>query len=182
MGQPKYTIDKYVRLKDGSWRYCRAALYANHTIKTDVVIVGHREEKHSEGNYYLTCGGNWIPAGADAPAAQRQRHALLSGTTLEYELHSVRSLPKAAAIQNQEPVANGRKKVKDEIAKYLDDMIASKRPGKSVRMNPADARYGTYYLSASRLKFGEEESPALLLLWAKENTGWKVVAWAVEVP
>jgi hypothetical protein len=31
MGQPKYTIYKYVRLKDGSWRYCRAALYANHT-------------------------------------------------------------------------------------------------------------------------------------------------------
>jgi hypothetical protein len=134
MGQPKYTIYKYVRLKDATWRYCRAALYANHTIKADVVIVGHREEKHSEGNYYLASGGQWIPAGADALAAQRQRHALLSANTLEYERHSVRSLPKAA-IQNQEPVANGRKKVKDEIAKYLDDMIASKRPGKSVRMN-----------------------------------------------
>jgi hypothetical protein len=44
MGQPKYTIYKYVRLKDGAWRYCRAALYANHTIKADVAIVGHREE------------------------------------------------------------------------------------------------------------------------------------------
>jgi len=39
MGQPKYTIYKYIRLKDGSWRYCRAALYANHTIKADVVMV-----------------------------------------------------------------------------------------------------------------------------------------------
>jgi len=58
MGQPKYTIYKYVRLKDGSWRYCRAARYANQPIKADVVI--------------------------------------------------------------------------EEIAKYLDDMIASKRPGKSV--------------------------------------------------
>ena len=38
MGQPKYTIYKYVRLKDGSWRYCRAALYANHTIKADVAL------------------------------------------------------------------------------------------------------------------------------------------------
>ena len=135
MGQPKYTIYKYVRMKDGSWRYCRAALYANHTIKADIVIVGHREEKHSEGNYYLASGGRWIPAGADALAAQRQRHALLSANTLEYERHSVRSLPKAAAIQYREPVAHGRKKVKDEITKYLDDMIASKRPGKSVRMN-----------------------------------------------
>jgi len=79
MGQPKYTIYKYVRLKDGSWRYCRAALYGNHTIKADVVIVGHREEKHSEGNYYLASGGQWVPAGADALAAKRQRHALLSG-------------------------------------------------------------------------------------------------------
>jgi integrase len=37
--------------------------------------------------------------------------------------------------QPQEPVANGRKKIKNEIVKYLDDMVASKRPGKSVRMN-----------------------------------------------
>jgi flavin-binding protein dodecin len=27
MAQPKYTLYKYVRLKGGSWRYCRAALY-----------------------------------------------------------------------------------------------------------------------------------------------------------
>src|SRR5208283_2108823 len=135
MAQPKYTIYKYVRLRDGSWRYCRAALYANHTIKADVVIVGRREEKHPEGNYYLACSGKWIPAGADALTAQRQRHALLSGNALEYELYSGKSVPKAAAIQYQEPFANGRKKVKDEISKYLDDMVASKRPGKSVRMN-----------------------------------------------
>ena len=61
MAKPKYAIYKYVRLKDGSWRYCRAALYASHTIKADVVIIGHREEKHPEGNYYLAWGGQWIP-------------------------------------------------------------------------------------------------------------------------
>ncbi len=49
-------------------------------------------------------------------------------------------------------------------------------------LKPADAKYGAYYLSASRLKYGEEESPALLLLWTKEEAGWKVVAWAVELP
>ncbi len=53
---------------------------------------------------------------------------------------------------------------------------------KTPELMPADAKYGTYYLSASRMNFGEEQSPALLLLWNKENTGWKVVAWAVEVP
>ena len=46
----------------------------------------------------------------------------------------------------------------------------------------ADAKYGTYYLTASRLNYGDEQSPALLLLWTKEEAGWKVVAWAVELP
>jgi hypothetical protein len=135
MAQPKYTIYKYVRFKDGSRRYCRAALYANRTIKPDVVTLGGREEKHSEGNYYIACGGKWIPAGADALTAQRQQHALLSGNSVEYKLYSGRSVPKVAVVQPQEPVANGRRKIKDEIVKYLDDMVASKRPAKSVRMN-----------------------------------------------
>ena len=55
-------------------------------------------------------------------------------------------------------------------------------PEKTPELKPVDAKYGTYYLSASRLNFGEEESPALLVLWAKEKAGWKVAAWAVEVP
>ena len=46
----------------------------------------------------------------------------------------------------------------------------------------AEAKYGTYYLAASRLNYGDEQSPALLLLWTKEEAGWKVVAWAVELP
>ncbi len=49
-------------------------------------------------------------------------------------------------------------------------------------LKPADAKYGTYYLSASELNYGDEESPALLLLWTKEEASWKVVAWAVELP
>jgi integrase/recombinase XerD len=135
MAQPKYTIYKYVRLKDGSWRYRRAALYANHTIKPDVVTVGGKEEKHPEGNYYLSCAGQWIPAGPDALKAQRQQHALLSGNSLKYERYSGRPAPKLDAVQPQEPIASGRKRVKDEIPEYLNDMIAAKRPGKSVRMN-----------------------------------------------
>jgi hypothetical protein len=55
-------------------------------------------------------------------------------------------------------------------------------PEKSPELKPADAKYGAYYLSASRLNFGEEKSPALLLLWTSEKAGWKIVAWAVEVP
>jgi hypothetical protein len=39
------------------------------------------------------------------------------------------------SAQPQEPVADGRKKIKDEITRHLDDMVASKRPAKSVRMH-----------------------------------------------
>jgi hypothetical protein len=49
-------------------------------------------------------------------------------------------------------------------------------------LTPADAKYGAYYLSASRMNFGEEQSSALLLLWTTEKAGWRVIAWAVEVP
>lgn len=54
--------------------------------------------------------------------------------------------------------------------------------GKNQELEPADAKYGSYYLSASRLNYGDEQSPGLLLLWNKEKTDWKIVAWAVELP
>jgi hypothetical protein len=55
-------------------------------------------------------------------------------------------------------------------------------PEGSTDLQPVDAKYGAYYLSASRLNYGDEQSPALLLLWTKEDAGWRVVAWAVELP
>jgi hypothetical protein len=55
-------------------------------------------------------------------------------------------------------------------------------PEKTPVLKPNDAKYGTYYLSANRLNYDEEKSPALLLLWTREKDQWKVVAWAVEVP
>jgi hypothetical protein len=71
--------------------------------------------------------------------------------------------------------------VPDQMA---DSFLCQNRhlPEKTPELTPADAKYGTYYLSASRMNFGEEQSPALLLLWTKEKAGWKVIAWAVEVP
>ena len=55
-------------------------------------------------------------------------------------------------------------------------------PEVSPELKPADAKYGAYYLSASRLNYGEEQSPALLLLWTREGASWKIIAWAVELP
>jgi len=56
------------------------------------------------------------------------------------------------------------------------------RPETSPDLNPADAKYGAYYLTASRFNYEEEQSPALLLLWTKEDLGWRIAAWAVELP
>jgi hypothetical protein len=35
MAQSKFTICKYVKLKDGSWRDCKAAFYSHAKIKPD---------------------------------------------------------------------------------------------------------------------------------------------------
>jgi hypothetical protein len=55
-------------------------------------------------------------------------------------------------------------------------------PEEPPELQPAEAKYGTYYLSARRLNFGEEQSPTFLLLWASEKARWKLVAWAIDAP
>jgi hypothetical protein len=59
-----------------------------------------------------------------------------------------------------------------------------RRPtAKSVDLKPADATYGKYYATASRLNLRDEgQSPALILLWSQDKDRWKVSAWAIEVP
>lgn len=130
MAQSKYTVYKYVRLKDGSWRYCRASLYANHTIKRDIVIVDGKEEKHPEGHYYVAHAGKWINVSADALEAQRKQSRLLQGNVVGVSEHDN---PKLGVIQSIAP--DRRKEIKAEITAYLDAMVEAKRPEKSVRMN-----------------------------------------------
>jgi hypothetical protein len=55
-------------------------------------------------------------------------------------------------------------------------------PEATPNLQPGQAKYGTYYTTASRLNFGDEESPALLLLWAQKKNRWQIEAWAIEVP
>lgn len=77
MAQSKFTIYKYVKLKNGSWRYCRATFYSNGKIKPNRCIVGGKEEEHPEGACYLYHKKRWILVGSDAFEAQRQRNARL---------------------------------------------------------------------------------------------------------
>jgi hypothetical protein len=55
-------------------------------------------------------------------------------------------------------------------------------PDSTPELKPREVKYGTYFATASRLNFGDEESPALLLLWTHEKDRWKIMAWAIEVP
>jgi hypothetical protein len=77
VAQSKFTLYKYIKLKDGSWRYCKAAFFSNGKIKPNRCMVGGKEEEHSEGAYYVNHKNQWIPVGADALDAQRQRTARL---------------------------------------------------------------------------------------------------------
>jgi hypothetical protein len=102
------------------------------------VIVGGKEEAHAEGDYYIAHDSRWINVGPDAWEAQRQQHRLFAGGTMVRVPESDMGKYKLVTIssaQPQEPVADGRKKIKVEITRYLDDMVASKRPAKSVRMD-----------------------------------------------
>jgi hypothetical protein len=51
-----------------------------------------------------------------------------------------------------------------------DSFLSETKVGvKAPELKKDEAKYGAYYLSASQLNFGEEESPALLLLWTAEQ-------------
>ena len=106
MAQPKFTLYKYIKLVDGSWRYCKAAFYSNGKIKPNRCIVGGKEEEHPEGAYHLYHKKSWIPVGADALDAQRQRNAQLD----HYELNRLRGIvpaqsPSAATVVGKTPLA-----------------------------------------------------------------------------
>ena len=84
-------------------------------------------------------------------------------------------------VQHENSRAFAIMAVPDQMA---DSFLCQNRhlPESTPDLKPADAKYGAYYLTASRFNYEEEQSPALLLLWTKEGSSWKVVAWAVELP
>jgi len=77
MAQPKFSLYKYIKLANGSWRYCKAAFYSNGKVKPNRCIVGGKEEEHTEGAYYVVSQEELDSVGADALDAQRQRKARL---------------------------------------------------------------------------------------------------------
>jgi hypothetical protein len=122
------------------------------------------------------------PLGRLQSGLKRPLEKIPPGTTLPEMMSSVQPVNALVRpVEQENSKAFAIMAVPDQMA---DSFLCQNRrlPEKSSELTLADAKYGTYYLSASRLNFGEEESPALLLLWTREKAGWKIVAWAVEVP
>ena len=114
-----------------------------------------------------------IQSGLEQPLAR-----ITSGTDLSEMMSSMQPQNDLLRpVQQENSKAFAMMAVPDQKA---DSFLCQNRhlPEATPDLNPADAKYGTYYLTASRLNYGEEQSPALLLMWTREGAEWKIVAWA----
>jgi integrase/recombinase XerD len=102
-------------------RYCPVALSANGRIRPDVVVVGDREERHTEGAYYLS----WyegkrlirLSVGKDAQdaAARRQRK--------EAELNALNN-----GVSVLPENGDGHRSIATAVAAFLDETELTKKP------------------------------------------------------
>ncbi len=102
----KFSIYKYCKT-GADWRYRKAAFYPNGKIKPNVVLVKGKEERHTEGSYFLNHRNQWIAAGDDALDAQRGRSLRLN--RLEYERLSGKA-PAPATVTGRTPLAAAEEK------------------------------------------------------------------------
>jgi integrase len=121
MANREVNLTKRVQTPHGM-RYCGVVLSANGRVKPDVVLVKGREERHSEGAYYLEWyeGSKRIRLSvgknaADA-SARRQRK--------EAELNAVNNGVAVVPENGQ----NGHRSLAATIAEYLEDIKLSKKP------------------------------------------------------
>jgi integrase/recombinase XerD len=104
------------------WRYCRVLLSANGRVKHDVVVVNGKEERHSEGAYYL----EWrdgskrvrLSVGKDAADASARR------LRKEAELNAVNN-GVAVVPENGD---NGHRSTAAAVADFLDETKLTKKP------------------------------------------------------
>jgi len=111
-------LSKRVKTAQGL-RYCPVVWSANGRVKPDVVVVNGKEERHTEGGYYL----DWtegttrrrISVGRDAQdaAAQRERKA----AELSAKGHGIKVVPES-----------GQRSLAAAIADYLDEVKLTKKP------------------------------------------------------
>ena len=121
MGNREVNLTKRVQTPHG-WRYCRVLLSANGRVKPDVVVVNGKEERRSEGAYYL----EWregtkrvrLSVGKDAADASARR------LRKEAELNAVNS-GVAVVLENGQ---NGQRSLAAAISEYLEGTSLTRKP------------------------------------------------------
>ena len=121
MANREVNLTKRVQTPLG-WRYCRVLLSANGRVKPDVVVVNGKEERHSEGAYYL----EWregskrvrLSVGKDAADASARR------LRKEAELNAVNN-GIAVVPENGD---NGHHSLAAAVAEFLDETKLTKKP------------------------------------------------------
>jgi integrase/recombinase XerD len=120
MANRECNLTKRIRLADGSTRFCAVVLSNNGRIKPDWVIVDGREERHSEGNYYLDWyeGNKRIRLSVGKNAQDAAARRLKKEAELNARNHGVAVVPEHN---------NGRRSLSAAITEYLADVKLTKK-------------------------------------------------------
>ena len=122
MPNKEVNLTKRIQTPHGM-RYCAVVLSANGRVKPDVVIVNGKEERHSEGAYYL----EWrqgskrvrLSVGKDAQDAATRR------LRKEAELNAVNL---GVAVVPDNGSNNHRRSLSAAVTEFLDDTKLTKKP------------------------------------------------------
>ena len=121
MANREVNLTKRVETPRGS-RYCPVALSANGRVKPDIVLVNGKEEKHSEGAYYLEWRDGTkrirLSVGKDAQDAAARR------LRKEAELNAINN-GVAVVPENGK---DGHRSLAKAVADFLDETKLTKKP------------------------------------------------------
>jgi hypothetical protein len=115
----KVSVWKYVKIGD-RWKYCRPVKLRNNKLSQDRVLVGGKQETHTEGNFYLCFYEGdkkvWQKVGPKVADAERQKG------TKEFNLG--RQIEGASLV----PEESERITIRVAIDLFLDEMKHTSRP------------------------------------------------------
>jgi integrase/recombinase XerD len=122
MANREVNLTKRVQTPHG-WRYCRVVLAANGRVKPDVVVVGGKEERHSEGAYYV----EWregskrvrLSVGKDPADANTQR------LRKEAELNAINN---GVPVLDPSALTDRRHLVSEVVIDFLEETKLTKKP------------------------------------------------------